>query len=102
MLRALRAALLLSLAGQTSTHRLQPVQSSTATWSAYTASGSSFQRALSVLKVGGASLSSAGSKTLARMTACGQTITHLPHWMHRSGSHTGTSSAMLRFSYWVV
>ncbi len=41
-------------------------------------------------------------KTFARMVACGQTITHLPHSMHRSGSHTGTSSAMLRFSHCAV
>src|SRR5512146_2016179 len=42
------------------------------------------------------------SKTLWRMTACGQTKTHLPHWMHRSDSHTGISRAMLRFSHFVV
>ena len=34
-----------------------------------------------------------------RMTACGQTIAHLPHWMQMSGSQTGISSARLRFSY---
>ena len=36
------------------------------------------------------------------MTACGQTITHLPHWMQTSGSQTGTSVARLRFSHCVV
>ena len=36
------------------------------------------------------------------MTLCGQTIEHWPHWMHRSGSQIGTSSAMLRFSNRVV
>ena len=32
------------------------------------------------------------------MTECGQTKLHWPHWMQRSGSQTGTLSAMLRFS----
>ena len=50
----------------------------------------------------GASASRAGSTILLRITECGQTITHLPHWMQISGSHSGTSSAMLRFSHWVV
>ena len=36
------------------------------------------------------------------MTLCGQTKLQLPHWMHRSGSHSATSSEMLRFSYAVV
>src|ERR1039458_6752766 len=36
------------------------------------------------------------------MTECGQTMTHLPHWMHSSSSHTGISRAMLRFSHCVV
>ena len=36
------------------------------------------------------------------MQAWGQIITHLLHWMHVSGSHTGISRAMLRFSYWQV
>ena len=42
------------------------------------------------------------SKTLCRMTACGQTKTHLPHWMHKSDSQTGISRAILRFSHLVV
>ena len=37
-----------------------------------------------------------------RMTLCGQTMAHLPHWMQTSGSHTGISSAMLRFSHFAV
>ncbi len=36
------------------------------------------------------------------MAACGQTSAHLPHWMQIAGSQTGISSAMLRFSHWVV
>ena len=50
------------------------------------------------LKVLGAFSSNLGSHTLVRMAACGQTSVHLLHWMHRSGYHTGISSAMLRFS----
>src|ERR1019366_2652371 len=33
------------------------------------------------------------------MEACGQTSTHLLHWMQMAGSHWGSSRAMLRFSY---
>src|ERR1035438_1864135 len=39
---------------------------------------------------------------LERITACGHTITHLPHWMQRSLSHTGMNCAMLRFSHCAV
>ncbi len=46
MFSALRPTWLLSLAGQTSTHRAQPVQSSGATWMEYRVSGNSFQLAL--------------------------------------------------------
>jgi hypothetical protein len=54
------------------------------------------------LKVAGAPASSAGSYTLARMAACEQTSAHQLHWMQIFGSHTGISSATLRFSHWVV
>ncbi len=37
-----------------------------------------------------------------RMTLCGQIMAHLPHWMQTSGSHTGISAAMLRFSHFAV
>ena len=37
-----------------------------------------------------------------RIAACGQTSEHIAHWMHASGSQTGISRAMLRFSHWVV
>ncbi len=37
-----------------------------------------------------------------RMVACGQTKEQMPHWMHRSSSHTGMLTAMLRFSYLAV
>ncbi len=37
-----------------------------------------------------------------RITLCGQTKLQLPHWMHRSGSQSATSSEMLRFSYAAV
>src|SRR5689334_15213987 len=54
------------------------------------------------LKVSGALASNFSSYTLWRMTAWGQTITHLPHWIHNFSSHTGISSAILRFSHCVV
>src|SRR5215470_11686595 len=36
------------------------------------------------------------------MVACGQTKAHLLHWMQTFGSQIGTSSAMRRFSHFVV
>ena len=36
------------------------------------------------------------------MAACGQTSAHLLHWMQIFASHTGISSAMLRFSHCAV
>src|ERR1035438_3696487 len=98
MLMALCFTSLLLLAGQTSTHSVQPVQSSGATCKVYLRSFMSFQRAATALKVTGAPASCFSSYTLARITLCGQTSTHLPHWMHNSSSHTGISSEMLRFS----
>src|SRR6266568_1163249 len=62
----------------------------------------SLSRAPVDLKVGGAFSSSRESYTLMRMTACGQTIAHLPHWIHVLGSQTGISSARLRFSHLAV
>ncbi len=102
MLMALRRVSLLFLAGHTSTHSVQPVQSSGATCSVYFSSLNSFQRAGVLLKVSGASARYFSSYTLARMTACGQTSTHLPHWMQTFSSHTGISSEMLRFSHCAV
>src|SRR5262245_34020018 len=54
------------------------------------------------LNLAGAPASAWGAYTLERMTACGQTSTHLPHWMQRLSSQAGISSAMLRFSQRVV
>src|SRR5208337_401314 len=102
MLIALCFTSLLLLAGQTSTHNLQPVQSSGATCSVYFSVSNSRQRGFEDLKVSGASFSSEESYTLARITAWGQTNTHLPHWMHKSSSQTGISLAMLRFSHMAV
>src|SRR5689334_25397428 len=98
MLSALRDTLLLSFAGQTSTHNRQPVQSSTATWIVYSLPGNSRHFAGIDLNPAGASARSLSPQTLARIVECGHTITHLPHSIHRSGSQTGTSVAMLRFS----
>src|ERR1700729_2701737 len=58
-----------------------------------------FHFGLALLKVVGALAASVESYTFARITACGHTITHLPHWMQRSSSHTGISCAIFRFSH---
>ena len=42
------------------------------------------------------------SMTMGRMQACGQTREHWLHWMQFSGIHSGTLTAMPRFSYLVV
>src|SRR5476649_2337883 len=73
---------LLLFAGQTCTHSVQPVQSSGATCSVYLRSFISFQRAGTDLNAAGAPFSSGSSYTLARITLCGHTRTHLPHCMH--------------------
>ncbi len=102
MLRALRAVLVLSLAGQASTHKPHPVQSSGETWMVNLAPGNSLNLASRLLKEAGALASRPGAYTFWRITACGQTIEHLPHWMHKALSQTGISRVMLRFSHWVV
>src|SRR3954464_5131989 len=94
--------LLLSFAGQTSTHKLQPVQSSGDTCSVYFCPEKFFHFASAVLKATGAFVNAVSFTTFARITACGHTITHLPHWMHSFSSHSGISSAILRFSHAAV
>ncbi len=98
MVSALRPTCVLSFAGQLSRQRVQPVQSSTETWMVKRWSARSRHFAGADLKPSGASASMLAGTTLERTAACGQLRTHLPHWMHRSGSQTGTSRAMLRFS----
>ena len=98
MLIALRLGSLRSRAGHTSTHRAQPVQSSAATWMVKVWPAKAGSRAGAVRKPSGAAAKRSGAPTLARITAWGHTSTHLPHCTHRSVSHTGTASAMLRFS----
>ncbi len=99
MLMALRLGWERSLAGHTSTQRVQPVQSSGATCTTYDRPARSAVCASgTVVNPAGAPAASAGSKTLVRMAACGQIIEHLLHWMHRSGSQIGISWAMARFS----
>src|ERR1035438_5194864 len=99
MLMARRLTSLLFLTGQASTQRVQPVQSSGATCRVYLRSFMSFQRAGTALKVDGAPSRCWASYTLARMTLCGQTSTHLPHWMQSSSSHTDRTSAVVGFSH---
>src|SRR5579859_3098043 len=102
MLMAFFFTSVLLLAGQTWTHRPQLVQSSGATWRMYLRCSRSFQRADVDLNAAGAAANSSVSQTFARMTACGHTITHLPHWMQISSSQTGMSCARLRFSHFAV
>ncbi len=49
----------------------------------------SFQRAGTALNVAGAPSSMRRVVNLGADHACGQTSTHLPHWMQSSSSHTG-------------
>src|SRR5580765_3051875 len=93
MLIAFSRVSLLFLAGQTSTQMPHPVQSSGATWMVYFIPAHSLSRASVDLNVGGALVSSRESYTLMRITECGQTMAHLPHWIQIFVSHTGMSSA---------
>src|SRR5438552_17822568 len=99
---ALSLVSLLFLAGQMSTQMPQPVQSSGATWMVYFMPCHSLSRTSVDLKVAGAPASSVLSYTLMRMTACGQTMAHLPHWMQVLVSQTGISTAMLGFAHLAV
>src|SRR4029453_18697604 len=102
MSMALCLGLVRSFAGHTLTHRLQPVQSSGATWIVYRLPLCSFPLYGVDLKLGGAPATAPSSYTFARMAACGQTKAHWLHWMQTFGSHTGISSAMFRFSHFAV
>src|SRR5262249_30762360 len=102
MLMVFRCISFLFLTGQTSTHTPHPVQSSGATWMVYFIPAYSLSRTSHDLNVDGASASSLPSYTLMRITACGQTIAHLPHWMQIFESHAGISRARFRFSHRAV
>src|SRR5438477_4105641 len=99
---AFRRVSALFLAGQISTQMPHPVQSSGATWMEYFSLAHSLSRASVVLNVAGAAARYCGSNTLIRSTACGHTMAHFPHWIHVLVSHTGISSARLRFSHFAV
>ena len=74
MLMALREGLVLSLAGQFSTHKLQPVQSSGDIWIVNFLPGNSLKKCASMdLNVAGAFINNSGSYNFWRITACGQT-----------------------------
>src|SRR5215467_16252207 len=102
ILIAFKRASLLFLAGQMSTQIPHPVQSSGATWMVYFSPCHSRSRASVALNVAGALARCCSSYTLIRIAACGQTMAHLPHWIQVFASHTGISSAMLRFSHLLV
>ena len=102
MLIALWLESVLLLAGQTSTHTPQPVQSSGATWIVSRCSGSSRDRNSLWRKPAGAASTDAVGKTFIRIVACGQTIAHLPQSMQMAGSQIGIAWAIARFSYCAV
>ena len=81
MLMALWLTSVLLLAGQTSTHTPQPVQSSGATW--MVSRWPSRSRDLNSLwrKAAGAAATADSGKTFIRIVACGQTMAHLPQSM---------------------
>ena len=99
MLMALWLESVLLLAGQTSTHTPQPVQSSGATWIVSRCSGSSRDRNSLWRKSTGAASTEAVGNTFIRIVACGQTIAHLPQSMQIDGSQIGIVWAIARFSY---
>ena len=92
MLIALRRGFSLFFAGQTTTQRPHPVQSSAATWIVNCFSPKVFgARGARTGRSDGASESREGSKIFPRMVAWGQCIEHFMHWMQTAGSQTGTS-----------
>src|SRR3954452_689488 len=102
MLMALCFVSVFDFAGQASMQSAQPVQSSGATCSEYFCVPNCFHFAGADLNPLGAFLRTSLSYTFARMTACGQTRTHLPHCMQSASSHSGISSAMFLFSHCAV
>ena len=62
----------------------------------------SLPRASFVTNALGASLRSSSFARKGRMDACGQTNEHWLHMMQFSGIHSGTFTAIPRFSNWVV
>ena len=87
-----------SLLGQTLAQLPQPVQSSGLTWMRNLAPLTPI--AGFVANVAGTSVFS--SINTGRIAACGQTSEHWLHWIHLSICHTGTLTAIPRFSYCVV
>ncbi len=102
MSMALCRTSVLLLAGHTSTHTPQPVQSSGATWIVSQWPGRSLDRNSLLRNSAGACSTASGGKTFIRMAACGHTIVHLPQSMQMSGSQIGSSLAIDRFSYRAV
>src|SRR5690242_19469928 len=102
MLMALCFGSVLLFAGQASIHRAQPVQSSGATCSKYFWFLKLIHLAAVDLNDSGAPFSLSDSYTFARITAWGQTSTHLPHCIQSCSSQSGISSAILRFSHCAV
>ena len=79
------------------------MQSSGETCSVYFMPGNSLKRASTERKDLRRAVKRCWRRRLWRESPrAGRQSTHLPHWMHRSGSQTGISSAMLRFSQCAV
>ena len=91
-----------SFAGQTSTHRLQPVQSSGATCRTYFWPRISRDLTSRECRLDGALSIASGETTFARIAECGQAATQWLHWVQSSSFQIGISSAILRFSQRVV
>ena len=86
ILMAFKPGLALSVTGQYSTQRVQPVQSSAETCKAYTSVSllNSLPIGSVCLKVAGAEAKLDLSKILERTAACGHIKKHLPHCEHKS------------------
>ena len=83
--------------GQTVTHSPQPMQSS-----GLTAMVNLYSLALGLVsaafRLAGALAISSAVRQNGRMVACEQTKAHWLHWMHFSAVHSGTMTAVPRFS----
>jgi len=91
-----------SFAGQTCAQLPQPVQSYGLTWMRYWWPLKRGPIAGFILNASGTAAMSASGTRYGRMTACGQTSAQLLHCMQLSICHSGTLTAMPRFSYFVV
>ena len=89
----------MALVGHSPTQTPQPMQSSGETAIANLYTPLPLPALMSAdLVCAGAAASSSSVRAKGRIVACGQTKAHLLHWMHLVLSHSGTLTAMPRFS----